>query len=508
MIDPKEPGPNQPTPQRHLDGPMRQVRRDIFPTTRVTVPVEPSLSPAAAAPVQATVLPSSSRVVNRTNNKRRRVGWKRWFAVTAVLLVLATGLFFGAKLFFAARKIISRNTGSGAPALNGVVDPTRLRGEGDGRVNILLLGIGGPGHDGPYLSDTIMVISIDPATKDVAMLSLPRDMWVPIPGYGSAKINSACAYGESENYPGGCGALAKATVETLLDLPIHYYVQADFGAFKKAVDSVGGIDLTVDHALYDPEYPCDKNEGLVCGYSQKAGATHMNGTTALKYARCRKGNCDDDFGRALRQQKVLVALRKQALTLDTLTNPAKISGLIDSVGDHVKTDMSLPELEHLATLIKDIDTTKIISKVLDTAPDGLLVDDTSLPSRGYVELPRSGSFDDIRAFAHSIFADAYLKNEAASLEVQNGTLRAGLATSVAKMLTGYGYHVLATTTAAEQNVPKTLLYDYSGGKKPYTIQYLEKRFGVKAQSATAVQGGPDIRIIIGADYTPRASSTN
>ncbi len=472
------------TPSRRLDGPTRQVKRNIFP-----VPA-PVLEAPPAKPIEAPFAYKKPKPPRR---------WKRAIIVTILALVLGVGGYFGMKLFLAARSIISRNTTGGAPALAGTVDPTKLKGEGDGRINILLLGIGGPGHDGPFLSDTIIVASIDPTTKEIAMLSLPRDMWIPIPGYGSSKINSACAYGESENYPGGCGALAKLAISKLLDLPIHYYIRADFDAFKQAVDSVGGINLTVAHALYDPEYPCDKNQGLACGYSQKAGATHMNGITALKYARCRKGNCDNDFGRAGRQQQVLLALRQQALSLDTLTNPAKISGLIDSVGDHVKTDMQLFEIERLAKIVKDIDASKVISKVLDTSPDGLLVD-YSADSRGYIELPKSGNFSDIQEFAHSIFVDSYLKNEAANIDVQNGTQKNGLATTVGKMLKAYGYNITSMTTAADQNTATTVLYDYTGGKKPYTIKYLESRLNVKVKTATPVSGDPDIRIILGNDY--------
>ena len=169
--------------------------------------------------------------------------------------------------------------------------------------------------------------------------------------------------------------------------------------------------------------------------------------------------------------------------------------------------MQLWEIKKLAEIAKDIDTTKIINKVLDTSPDGLLVDHSS-DARGYIELPKSGNWDDIREYVHSIFSDSYIKDEAASIEVQNGTLKQGLATTVGKLLKGYGYNVTSTVTAAEQNHTTTLLYDYTGGKKPYTISYLETRFGVKAIKKTAAQGDPDIRLIVGSDYHPAATITN
>src|SRR5664279_3282734 len=152
----------------------------------------------------------------------------------------------------AGKHIIGKSSG-GAPGLLGTVDLTKLKGEGDGRVNILVMGIGGAGHDGPNLSDTMMVMSLDPKTKDVAMLSIPRDLYVKIPGHGSGKINAANAYGGP--------ALAEQVVENVIGVPIHYYAVMDFSGFKQAVDAVGGVDINVAAPLYDPEFPCDNDRG-------------------------------------------------------------------------------------------------------------------------------------------------------------------------------------------------------------------------------------------------------
>lgn len=413
----------------------------------------------------------------------------------AVLVVLAI------QLIIAGIKVLTGNTTGGSPLL-GKFDITKLKGEGDGRVNILLLGIGGPGHEAPDLSDTIMVVSIDPRTKDVAMLSIPRDLWVPIPGYGSAKINAAHAYGEmyKNKVPGGGPALAKETVSKMLDLPIHYFVRVDFTGFQKAIDAVGGIDVVVDEAINDRSYPCDGLRGY-CPFVLKAGPQHMNGSTALKFARSRYST--SDFDRAARQQKVLVAFRQKALDLQTLTNPAKISSLIGAVGGHLKMDFQANEIKKLAGIAKEVDPAKIISKVLDTSPEGLLVAHSG-DGRGYIELPRTGNFEEIRQFAHSIFVDGYLKEENASIEVQNGTGRDGLATTVGKQLKGYNYNVIKTTTA-DQKYANTVIYDYSGGKKPVTIKYLEKRFGIKAQKINVSSPETDIKVILGTDYKGMSS---
>lgn len=445
--------------------------------------------------------------------KRKGIGkylsLRRILAVLFTLLAIAGGMF-AYKVYVASRQILS-GTAQQAPALG---DLTKLKGEGDGRVNIALLGIGGGDHAGGNLSDTIMIASLDVKTKEVAIVSVPRDLYVKIPGYGYDKVNAANAYGERDNKDGG--TLAKKTFEANLGVPIHYYARIDFDGFKKAIDVVGGIDITNTSTLYDSEYPCDNNQYRSCGYSLKPGQYHLNGLQALKYARCRKGTCGDDYGRAARQQEVLVALRKKALSLGTLSNPAKIASLIDVVGGNFKTDLSFNEIKKLVGIGKDIDASKIINKVLTNNPnDGSvpLVQNGNIGGASVV-IPAAGNgnFTAIKAFIRSLFVDNYIKTENAKVEIQNGTSRAGLAATTAALLKGYAYNVVAITSADKTTYSTTVIYDYSGGKKPSTVRYLENRFKVKATKATtpvattAADGTtsivPDIRIIIGSDYTP------
>jgi LCP family protein required for cell wall assembly len=453
---------------------------------------------------QATREPVFQYRVKNTKKRWRFNRPSKRVMIAGGLVLGAIGLFLIGKFILATSRIITRNSGGGAPALAGKLDPNKLKGEGDGRVNILVLGIGGDNHAGGNLSDTMLVVSIDPRTKDVAMLGLPRDMYVPIPGYGSTKINAAHAYGEQDEEGGG-PVLAKQVVEKILDIPIHYYARIDFNGFKKAIDAVGGVDVVVEDALYDPAYPCDGNAGY-CPFSIRAGNQHLDGATALKFVRCRHGSCGNDFGRAARQQQVLVALREKSISAPTLLNPSKISSLIDAVGDHVKTDLSLSDISKLIDIGKGVDPTKIVQKVLDTSPEGLLVSG-NIAGSGYVEIPRAGvgNFSEIQQLVHSIFVDNYIKEENAAVEVQNGTTRNGLATTVGNLLKSYQYNVVKTVTADNQNYSTTILYDYTGGKKPFTIRYLENRFGIKAQKASAPKAAtgetaPDIRIIIGSDY--------
>jgi len=437
----------------------------------------------------------------------------RWVGLGVLALVLVTGGWFGLRAFAAARNIIAHSNGV-APALAGMLDVTKLKGEGDGRVNILVLGIGGQGHEAPDLSDTIMVMSIDPKTKDAAMLSIPRDLYVKIPASAKSrqqygKINAANVYGGPE--------LAAQTVSNVIGVPIHYYVLIDFSGFRQAIDAVGGVDITVPKAIYDPDYPCDNERGGYCPFRMAAGPQHMDGTVALRYARSRKST--SDFDRAARQQQVIAALRQKALQLSTLTNPVKLTQLIDTVGSHLKTDIQPKEITKLASLAKDIDPAKTPQKVLDTdSKDALLVGGTNIISgAGYIEVPKLGNFNysDIQDVVKNIFVDHYIVDENARLEVQNGSGMAGVAGSVVRSLQSAHYSVGAPVNA-DTLYTKTVLYDYTGGKKPYTINYLEQRFNVKAQRMTAPTPAvdangqaapvPQIRIILGSDYKATGSS--
>lgn len=519
--------------RRRIDGPVRRLDGFSRPVSMPQAPAvkpdpEPELEAEPQAPSRpfspvaaggAPVSPAAVLVgepIRMRQPRARRITPRRILAAV-LLLAIAAGVFFGAKLYLAAQRITGGRAVS--PALLGVFDTTKLRGESEGRINVLLLGIGGAGHDAPNLSDTIMMASIDPKTKDVAMISIPRDLYVQIPGRGYGKINSAHAAGGP--------ALSSRVVSRVLDQPIHYYAVIDFAGFKQAIDAVGGIEVVVDKPLYDPTYPCDGGRRRYCPLKLKAGKQFMNGSTALRYARSRKTT--SDFDRAKRQQKVLMALREKSLQASTLTNPVKLSGLIDALGGHVKTDLQINEVKALAELGRDVDKNRIESHVLDTAPDGLLVDGTGrIPGAGSIELPKAGAFDysEIAAFAANIFLERYIKSEAALIEVQNGTAVPGLATTVAESLRAGHFKVLDPGNA-DQEFARTHIYDYTNGQKPQTVRALEKRFGVRARQGTlseasgtgaaatsgaagartgAASPKPHIRVVIGSDYEAVISS--
>ncbi len=455
------------------------------------------------APEKAPEQSSTIMESNKLSQPKKKKRW--WLRVLLVLLFigLAVAGYFGYRTYRSLHNVIQKNTGVAAEGLKTEnVAIEKLKGEGDGRVNILLLGVGDQGHAGEQLSDTLIVASYDPKTKDVAMLSIPRDLYVKIPGNGFSKINGAHAFGE-QTKKGGGPELAKQTVSQVLGIPIHYYIRTDFTALKQAVDTVGGVDLNVTESLIDPDYPCERNEGKVCGYSILAGQQHFNGSAALKYVRCRKGNCGDDYGRAKRQQDVLVALRQKASKLNILTNPAKITEILDIVGDNVRTDLQLWELERLTQVARETDPLKITNKVLDNSTTNLVKNSQIGDASVVIPAAGIGNYSAIQAFVRSIFVDGYIKQEAATLQVENGTTVANKGKLVTELLKSYNYNVISTVPADVATYKKTQIIDMTEGKKPYTIQYLEKRFGVKASVQAPVEGTPppaDIRIIVGTDY--------
>src|SRR3989338_5017821 len=253
-----------------------------------------------------------------------------------------------------------------------------LSGENEDRINILLLGMGGENHEGPYLTDTMMVASFKPSTKQVALISIPRDLSVPIPGFDWRKINHANALCEVNN-PGQGGELAVKVVSQILNLPIHYYVRIDFTGFEKIIDDLGGITVEVENTLDDPFYPVKGKETATTTerYEHlyiKEGKKHMNGELALKYVRSRlaRGIEGSDFARSKRQQAVLLAVKEKGFSFSTLVNPYRISNIMDTLSQHLATNLKVWEIIRFFNLAKDVAEDNIFHRVFDDNPDGLL----------------------------------------------------------------------------------------------------------------------------------------
>lgn len=421
-------------------------------------------------------------------------GWRLFFVISISVLVVLSAI--GAYIWTVGSSVFLENLAGASPFFKGAVGADQLKGEGDSRINILVTGMGGSSHPGGNLTDSIMVISIDPADKTMAMLSIPRDLYVPIYGKNySRKINEAYSIGESSQKGSGYDVMKK-TVSEIIDLPIHYFVSLDFSGFEKIVDSLGGVDIDVPKSINDPLYPDEQMKGYD-PFVIKSGRQHLNGETALKYARSRETS--SDFDRSSRQQLVIKAIKEKATASGFLTNPKRLIDLFNALGTHLRTDFNLSEIKSLASLIKEIDSSKTITKVLTNGSDGPLYSDSS--SGTYLLKPRGDNFKLIQRIAHEIFSDPYIKSENAKIDIQNGSGVTGQAGTLAETLRSYGYNI-GSVENAEETLSKTIIYDYTNGGKPYTLNFLKNRLAAEIKTESRPENvTSDLLIVIGRDYS-------
>ena len=398
-----------------------------------------------------------------------------------------------------------------------------LKGEEYGQINILLLGIGGEDHQGGMLTDTIMLACLQPKTEKVALVSIPRDLVVPIENLGWRKINNVNALAEAKK-PGSGGLAVSQTISDLLSVPIDYYIRVDFQAFREIIDELGGIKIYVENTLDDYSFPVAGEEEAP--YDQRYEHLHidqgwqeMDGQLALKYARSRHaaGSEGSDFARARRQQQILAAIKDKVLSLHILFKPTKIINIANQIQENFQTNLKIWEMVKLWNWLKEVKNENIITRVIDNSPEGLLV--STITSDGaYILLPRGGDFTKIQYLVNNIFAEAPVQDktkinqEKASLEVRNGTWINGLASKVALDLEKYGFKVVRVGNSSQQNFQKSVIYDLTYGEKIQSLTVLKDLTGanvalglpewLKADLAGELAGEinpiqPDFIIILG-----------
>lgn len=303
---------------------------------------------------------------NAKKRKKRRVPiWARVILISVLVILLAGGA--GAYYYeanFAAS--VNNITGQQVPRMKGDVNPNQNSSGGTtdilsgGRINILLLGSDtDEKFDGTFLAQTDIVVTIDPQTKYVGMLSIPRDTWLNAAGgYGMMKLDQA--------YGRGGISLSRATIYQDFGIPISYYGWVGLDGFIKVVNTVNGVDIDAFHPITDDNYPADtgntKNQYAYMRLYIAPGPQHMNGNTALEYVRSRHADLVGDFGRSQRQQQLLSALKLK------LNNPSIVSELPQLASDlngSVKTDMQLPDVFKLMNFARTINQSQIKQVVLD-----------------------------------------------------------------------------------------------------------------------------------------------
>jgi LCP family protein required for cell wall assembly len=397
--------------------------------------------------------------------------------------------------------------GGNSAIINGEIDPSKLKGEGDGRINILLLGKGGAGHDGADLTDTILIASVDPVNDKAGLLSIPRDLYVKAPGVGSTKINAVYALskqaalnkGKSQKEAEEAGINAiESMVQTVTGISMHYHAMIDFAGFEKAIDTVGGITVNVKEPLYDATMAWENNGSALLA---PAGEQVMNGRKALMFARSRHGSARGDFDRSERQRLIIVALKDKILSAGTYSNPVRISRLISDFGNHIGTNLSIDEIMKLYNIGQKIDGNKTVSLgLVDPPHDYLTTDNINGLS---VVVPKAGlnNYAAIQAFVRSNLKDGFIEKENPSIVVYNGTASPGLAKEKADILKSYGYNVTSVQDYQDTSIQQTVLIDLKKKDTKYTKRYLELRYKTSATTripdGLSVPENADFVIIIG-----------
>lgn len=371
------------------------------------------------------------------------------------------------------------------------------------RINIMVYGYGGNGHDGAYLSDSIMLVSIQPQPNgppQVAEISIPRDWYVPNQLAGGkvdyGRINQAYADGMSgagtvpQGQVNAGASVANPTMTHLLGVNIDHFAGVDFAAFKAAVDAVGGVDVNVLTAFTDTQYPhgeCDQGDCSYMTLHFNAGRQHMDGTTALEFARSRHGDNGEgsDFARSRRQQLILAALKSKAASLGGIGN---LPGLISSLGDNVLTDLSIGDMEALFGLVKNVDSKKV---------EHVSIDDTNfLYECGYPEkcgasylYAHDRSYQSVTHFVQNIFPNPKALAENAQVTFYDASGRGLDASSRwASMVGMLGFNAVDGGAAARQSV--TQVIQQSPGKDTDTTQWLASYFGVPVTTQTPAPAAP------------------
>lgn len=398
---------------------------------------------------------------DKDRKQQKRIGMLKRVLTMLIALLLAFVLLGGIV------KAIMSIRGIGVTEMIGAagVAPPKDR---YGYTNILLLGEGDASHDGKDLTDTVMIASIDPNTESVTMLSLPRDLYfLGTDKMGKGKLNTF--YRDYKSYLRGKGMKeAEASQEAMKELEaeigrtfgidVHHAVKVDFIGFVQAVDAIGGVDVDVPYDIDDEEYP-DLNYGFQ-PFILKAGLRHMDGETALKYARSR--HTTSDFGRSARQQQLLSLLADKAKSEGLLRSPGEIASLYRIVAEHTETTMNLREILGLAAVAEKIDRSKIVSLQLS---DRNALYDSFIEPGGFLYTPPRDQFDgaavllpvsippfpvtwkQIRTFVSLLMEhrDLYLAKPA--IAVLNAGAPPGSGRKLGNELTRYGFNVERTENA-------------------------------------------------------------
>ena len=480
------------SPQRPTPPPSTEAH-PLETSTTFQRPQNPSRSMASnQASLLNTSIPNPRYQFGSTTPKlAKRKKWTRKRKVlTSILIVflvlIGSTTWFGSRIINDIDKVFHGNPFSDVQALFSSV---KLNGESQGRVNILLAGDSAddPNHGGAQLTDSIMVLSIDTQNHTAFALSIPRDLWVYVPGLQSyQKINAAndVANFQQSGYPAGGMGQLQQIVQTDLGIPIDYYALIDYTAFRDAVNAVGGVTINIQSS--DPR-------GIYDSFTQlklSNGEQNLTGQEALNLARARGdtpagdityGIPNSDFTRTMYQREMLVQLAVKAKSLGVITNPLKITSLFDALGNNVKTDLNLQDVLRLVQITKGLSPSSVGSYQYSYGVTGavqpLLTGYTDPSSRQEALIPSAGigNFGQLQQYYLQLTSNNAVIKEGANVVILNGSSVTGLAAKERGVLQTKGIDSVTIADAINEYAG-TMIVDESGGKDPATKQLLEQLF--------------------------------
>ncbi len=391
--------------------------------------------------------------------------------------------------------------------------------DGGSRINILFIGLRAGGAstseaDCPLCTDTLILLTLDPTSKTAGILSIPRDLWVNIPGFGYSRINTAYTSGEASKLPGGGPGLTMKTVSQTIGVPVNYYVWVDFNTFISIINMIGGVDVQNYEKLRLDPIGDGKDKVIIT-----PGLRHLDGQLALAYARCRTqdecGAVGGDSDRSKRQQLVILAIR------DKVFDPANFPNLIaqapklyQTFGEGIHTNISLADAIKLAYLAKDVDPSRIKTAIIDTSM--VVFENTTLAGQAAsVMRPQP---DKIRLLVEQMFTggriasplankgdpNALMQADGARILITNDTYTAQLESRTANYLVSQKMNVIGFGQQTGV-LNQTTIVVYS--PKLYALQYLIKALGITSPNQIRFRVIPnppaDLEVDLGVDWVSK-----
>jgi len=451
---------------------------------------------------------------------------KSYIAVGVFMVLILAGLGWAGKWWNGVSSKVFVTPEENYPVKQEAKSPVQSFLQDKTALNLLILGYGGGKHEGTYLTDTMIVASIDPILKRVTLVSIPRDTWV----YSSekhVKINSIYQtvkgfFGEAA----GGKAVMEAT-STVLGLPIHHFVGVDFAGFTKSIDILGGVDVNVEVAFDDNQYPIEGQEDELCGHSESelkeitatasattepqlifpcryeilhfdAGRVHMDGVTALKYVRSRHSVQDgNDFGRSKRQKNLLLAVKQKVMAINFLP---KLIPFMNSLGENARTDLNMEEFGQLLQNSSQLSKYQISSLTL--TDDNYLSFSYSDDGQ-YILIPRAGmdNFGDIHEWVKDRL-NSPTPPLTAVVMVKNGTKIKGLAQKAVNRLREAKIQTIIPENAEKQDLKTSTITVFEENIDPKQIVILREIFGVEKALMATNEGELKYNVLVtlGQDY--------